>query len=207
MTLTLKTQQVGPWSMNTYLLICEETQTSAVIDPGDDAEKILAQAAGTQIDKILLTHAHSDHVGALAEIKAASGAPVYLHPDEHDKFGIDYDIALAGNQTLQLGKQQIRTILTPGHTPGMITFEIGGDRMVVGDTVFVGGPGRTWSHQDFLLTMKIMQDIVFAWTDHTRFFPGHGPSGMIGTERPKFEAFLKAGWPDDLQGDVTWINT
>jgi glyoxylase-like metal-dependent hydrolase (beta-lactamase superfamily II) len=77
-------------------------------------------------------------------------------------------------------------------------------RALVGDTIFVGGPGRTGSPEDFALTMRTMRDVVFAWPDEMEFFPGHGPSGRIGIERPAFEAFVHRGWPADLQGDVAW---
>ncbi len=197
-------QEVGPWPMNTYVIICEETQTSAIVDPGADAEKILALTAGTRVAKILLTHAHMDHVQALTAVKEATGAPVYLHPAEHEKFGVDYDIPLGDGEVLEVGNLRIRTIHTPGHTPGMICLDLGDGRIVVGDTVFVGGPGRTWSHEDFLTTMKTMRNIVFAWPDETEFFPGHGPNGKIGEERPAFEAFAARGWADDLEGDVAW---
>jgi glyoxylase-like metal-dependent hydrolase (beta-lactamase superfamily II) len=74
----------------------------------------------------------------------------------------------------------------------------------VGDTLFVNGPGRTFSPDDFSTTMWTMQQIVFDWPDETEFYPGHGPSGTIGAERPAFEAFVKKGWSKDLEGDVTW---
>jgi glyoxylase-like metal-dependent hydrolase (beta-lactamase superfamily II) len=77
-------------------------------------------------------------------------------------------------------------------------------RAIVGDTIFQGGPGRTWSPEDFELTMKTMREIVFRWPDETECFPGHGPSFRIGDERPLFEAFVNRGYPSDLYGDVTW---
>ena len=95
-------------------------------------------------------------------------------------------------------------IHAPGHTPGMTCFDLGDGRIIVGDTVFVGGPGKTWSSEEFTQQMKTMQEIIFAWSDKTEFFPGHGPNGIIGNERPAFEAFLKRGWSPDLFGDVTW---
>ncbi len=204
MSLKLVRLEVGPWPMNMYILICEETRSSAIIDPGAESQKILAAVEGTRVDKILLTHAHGDHVGALDAVKAATHAPVYLHPAEHTKFGTAYDRPLADQDRIQVGSHAITAIWTPGHTPGMITFDIGEHRMVVGDTVFVNGPGRTVSHQDFLTTIETMKNIVFEWSDETEFFPGHGPSGTIGEERPRFSAFLERGWPEDLHGDVTW---
>ncbi len=203
MTTQLLSQQVGPWSMNTYAILCDETQISAIVDPGDDADTILAMTDGTQVDKILLTHAHADHVGALAEVKAATGAPIYLNPAEKERFGVTFDHALADGDVITIGNAQVNCIHTPGHTPGMICFRLD-HRIVVGDTIFVGGPGRTWSPQEFAQTMKTLQEIVFQWPDETEFYPGHGPSGTIGRERTNFETFVTGGWPDDLYGDVTW---
>jgi hydroxyacylglutathione hydrolase len=76
--------------------------------------------------------------------------------------------------------------------------------MLVGDTLFVNGPGRTWSHEDFLTTMNTMQKIVFRWPDETRFYAGHGGSGLIGEERGRFEAFVSRGWGPETQGDIVW---
>ncbi len=143
-------------------------------------------------------------IGALEAVKLATGAPVYLHPAEHAKFGIGYDVALAGGELIDLGDLRLRTVHTPGHTPGMISFVID-YRVLVGDTLFVGGPGRTGSAQDFAVTMRTLQNIVFAWPDETEFYPGHGPSSTIGAERPAFEHFVAQGWPNDLCGDVTWL--
>jgi glyoxylase-like metal-dependent hydrolase (beta-lactamase superfamily II) len=197
-------QVVGPWPMNTYVVICEETQTSVIIDPGADPETILGLVEGTQVDKILLTHGHGDHVMVLDEIKAATKAPVYLHPLDAEYFGLEFDIALEGGKTIPVGNLNLEIIHTPGHTPGQCCFDLGDGRVIVGDTVFVGGPGRTASPKDFATTMQTMQQTVFQWPDTTKIFPGHGPSGSIGQERPAFEAFVARGWSDDLEGDVTW---
>jgi glyoxylase-like metal-dependent hydrolase (beta-lactamase superfamily II) len=195
---------VGPWPMNTYVVICEETQTSAIIDPGADADTILGLTEGTKVEAILLTHGHGDHTMALDEVKEWTDAPVYLHPKEAAHFELSYDIPVQDNQLISLGNQILKVVHTPGHTPGQCCYNLGDGRIIVGDTIFVGGPGRTWSPQDFMLTMETMQQIVFKWADNTEFHPGHGPIGKIGDERPDFEAFLARGWPKDLAGDVLW---
>ena len=201
----LRIKQVGPWLMNTYLIVCEETRASAIVDPGADADAILKNASDTKVEKILLTHAHEDHVGALEEVKAATGAPVYLHPADAEAFSVAYDIPLAGGDVISVGNLRLKAIHTPGHTPGATCFDLGDGRILVGDALFVGGPGATKDPEAFALTMQNMQDVFFTWPDEMRFYPGHGPSGRIGVERPDFEAFAKRGWTDDLCGDVTWI--
>jgi hydroxyacylglutathione hydrolase len=198
---------VGPWPMNTYLVVCPDTQDCAVVDPGADAQDILEMTRASRVVAILLTHAHPDHVGALAEVKQATGAPVYLHPADADHFGVEYDKPLDDGQTIKIGRQRITAVHTPGHTPGMTSFDLGDGRVIVGDTLFVGGPGKTWSPDDFRTTLETMQNIVFQWPDNTEFYPGHGTKGVIGTERPAYEAFLARGVPPDLHGDVTWTGT
>ena len=195
---------VGPWPMNTYIVICEETQTSVIIDPGAEVETILSLVEGTQVDKILLTHGHGDHTMALDEIKTATKAPVYIHPKDAAHFDLSFDHPLHHGQTLEVGRISVEVIHTPGHTPGQCCFDLKDGRKIVGDTLFVGGPGRTWSPDDFQITMETMQNIVFQWSDETEFFPGHGSSGKIGKERPAFERFVARGWSKDLEGDVTW---
>ena len=198
-------KEVGPWSMNTYLVVCEETNKSAIVDPGADADEILALAEGTNVVKILITHTHSDHIGALAEVKSATGAPVCVHPLDAKKARIQVDTPLQDGDQVEVGNLRLRVIHAPGHTPGQVCFALGDGRVLVGDTIFVGGPGRTNSSKDFSATMDTMREIVFTWPDETAFYPGHGPSGEIGTERPAFEAFNASGWSSKLRGDVTWV--
>jgi glyoxylase-like metal-dependent hydrolase (beta-lactamase superfamily II) len=204
MSANLIIQAVGPWPMNCYIVICETTRVSAIIDPGADAETILAQTTGTRVEHILITHGHPDHLGALAEIKMVTGAPIYIRPADAQKFGVAFDIPLQDGQHIAVGALRLRAIHTPGHTPGATCFDLGDGRVIVGDTIFVGGPGKTWSPKEFAAQMHTLQTIVFTWPDETVFYPGHGPAGKIGIERPAFEAFTAHGWPADLFGDVTW---
>lgn len=204
MSAKLFRKEVGPWPMNTYAVIDEETSTSAIIDPGAEPETILALVEATRVNKILITHGHFDHVEALGAVKNATGAPVYVHPADAEAFDLKYDLPLMHNQIIEIGNLRLRALHTPGHTPGMTCLDLGDGRVLVGDTIFVGGPGKTWSPEEFATTMRTMQEIVFTWPDETAFYPGHGPSGVIGKERPAFQAFVARGWPADLYGDVIW---
>jgi glyoxylase-like metal-dependent hydrolase (beta-lactamase superfamily II) len=191
--------------MNSYLILCRETRSCAIVDPGADAGKLLELASGNNVEMILVTHGHPDHIGALHDLKTNTNAPVHINPKEAHDFNLDYDHPIEDKERICLGNVLITPIHTPGHTHGMTSFDIGDNRILVGDTVFVGGPGKTWSPEDFAIQMRTMQEIVFKWSDDTEFYPGHGPMGMIGDERPAFEAFLERGWQDDLYGDVTWV--
>jgi len=204
MPLELLKLEVGPWPMNSYIVCCRETKECAVIDPGADAKKILDAVSGLNVKFILITHGHADHIGALKEVGEKTDALICAHPEDAARFKIDTDHELFDGDELGIGTYYLRTIHTPGHTAGQVCFDLLDGRIIVGDTVFVGGPGKTWSAEDFETTMKNMQNIVFKWPDDTHFYPGHGPLGIIGEESPGYEHFAKKGWKKGLFGDVSW---
>lgn len=201
--LILKTASVGPWPMNTYALICPDTGQSVLIDPGAEPDKLVAMLGDSSPIAILLTHAHPDHIGALGEMRSQLNVPVYMHPaDSH--MGVVADYWFADGDSFTLGRHTLNIIHTPGHTHGMVTLMLPDNRAIVGDTIFQGGPGKTWSPHYFKVTMATMRTIVFTWPDDTICYPGHGPSFRLGDERPAFEAFLRRGSHDGLFGDVSW---
>jgi len=210
MTAKLIQLEVGPWPMNSYIIVCEISMRSAVVDPGADAKMLQSKLEGTRVDKIILTHTHEDHIGALEEIKRLTASPVMLNPLEYETptqspiNQVDYDIPISHEDRIQIGEISVQALHTPGHTPGMTSFDLGDGRILVGDTLFVGGPGKTWSPGEFEKTMKTMKEVVFRWPADTEFYPGHGPSGVIGAEIEAFQSFINRGWDSDFHGDVTW---
>ncbi len=97
-----------------------------------------------------------------------------------------------------------RVTYTPGHAPDQVAFELEGDeRIIVGDTLFEGGPGRTSSHADFLRTLRTLREIVMRWPDDFICYPGHGPSFRLGDVRDGIDAFLGKDY-GEFYGDATW---
>ncbi len=150
----IKSIQVGGLATNCYILIDEAAKKAAVIDPGDEADRILAQLNGldAQVEYILLTHGHYDHIGGVAQLhEALPQAKVYIH--QADSRGTGFHVVPLADQvtdllyyddgdTLTLGSLTIQVIHTPGHTPGGVTLRVE-DVLFTGDTLFAGSMGRS----------------------------------------------------------------
>ena len=145
MTLDLLKVEVGPWPMNSYIIRCLETREIAIVDPGADAKKITDAAYGMKVKYIFITHGHADHVGALNEVRKKTGGLVCVHPADASRFNLKADVELSDRKEIPLGSNLIKVYHIPGHTDGQVCFDLLDERILVGDTVFVGGPGKTWS--------------------------------------------------------------
>ena len=203
--LELRTRQVGPWGMNTYALICPETSESVLIDPGADPDELEAMLDDSEPIAILLTHTHPDHVGALDEMRARLEVPVVAHPGPHaGGMALDADQWLEDGDTFRVGAHTLRVYHTPGHIGDQICFGLEGDhRIIVGDTIFEGGPGKTWSPEGFRQTLETLGNVVLTWPDETVCYPGHGPAFRLGDKRDAIVAFLNKNH-GQFFGDATW---
>lgn len=203
--LKLSRRTVGPWSVNAYAFICPATGVSVLIDPGGEPDALQKMLVDSQPTAILITHSHPDHVGALAAMRRLFDVPVMAHPGtDQQTHPVEADRWLQDGDALSVGHHQVRILYTPGHTPDQICFAIENDnRIIVGDTIFSGGPGKTWSAQDFKQTLITLRDTVLTWPDDTICYPGHGHSFCLGDKRQAIEKFLKKDH-GPFFGDATW---
>ena len=196
------TVPVGITQTNCYIVGCEETREGVVIDPGANPERILAaiEESGLTIRYVLNTHCHFDHMGANAEIVAATGAPLALHPAElpilqakggASWFGVSVkesplpDVELEPGQVIEVGRLRFQVLFTPGHSPGSVTFYEADEGVAFdGDVLFAGGIGRTdLPGGDWDTLMRSIREVLFALPDETKLYSGHGPATTVGHEK------------------------
>ena len=202
---------VGPYGNAAYVLVCRETNESVIVDcPPPNAEEILKQAEGTNVQQIIFTHGHMDHVWSLIEVKNALNVPTKLHPADYyllkpeQKKLIDGEIQ-EGDQ-VSWGKVTASVMHTAGHTPGSVCFKLNGD-LVSGDTLFPGGPGKTQTPQDCQEVIRNIKTRLVPLPDETRVWPGHGEGDTMGEIKKRIAVFDSKPHPADLCGDVDWLTS
>lgn len=205
--LELSRLAVGSFQSNCYLLWDREGEAAALIDPGAEPQKIHAWSEGAPVSKILITHGHHDHVGALDEVRRAFNVPVYGHARDAEHFSLEFDNTIASGSQIKLGIAELEVYEVPGHTPGSVAFVLVEEpfaRAIVGDAIFPGGPGHTRSHAELNQLLDALAETVFTWPDAVTLHPGHGEATTVGAEREAFEQLRDQELPADLYGDVTW---
>jgi glyoxylase-like metal-dependent hydrolase (beta-lactamase superfamily II) len=205
MSLSLDRLAVGSFQSNCYLI--SHNNQAILVDAGAEAGKILEWIGDRQLEYIVLTHGHGDHVGALGEVRAALSTPVVMHPEDAQAFRLKADLTLGHGQSLTLGDEELRISHIPGHTPGSIALRPVSKETkwaVVGDAVFPGGPGMTRSAEALSQSLVSLAATVFSWPDDIQLFPGHGVPTTVGAERAGFEAFCARPIPPDHSGDAAW---
>jgi hydroxyacylglutathione hydrolase len=194
---------VGQIAENTYIFRRDGSDRGLIVDPGDEADKLIAaiDALGIQLDGILLTHTHFDHVGAVAPVARATGAEVWVPKIEAfvladimkfvpwSGFGpyesYDAEHELEGGERLALAGFEIDVLSTPGHSPGHVTFSIPDEGAVFsGDVLFQGSIGRTdLPGGDFDTLMESIRSLIDTLPGETTVYPGHMGITTLAAER------------------------
>lgn len=203
---------VGPFQENCYVVGDEQTGVGALIDPGDEAARIAVavEQTGLDIEKIVLTHAHIDHVGAVVDLVEEYSCPVLGHAESRPmleqlpaqammmglKFGEipQIDTFIEDGETVEVGGLRLKSLYTPGHSPGHLAFYVEGEGAVVaGDALFAGSVGRVdLPGGDGPTLLKSIEERLLTLPEETVVHPGHGPETTIGHERDT-NPFLQGG--------------
>ncbi|MGZ5357748.1 MAG: MBL fold metallo-hydrolase, partial [Solirubrobacterales bacterium] len=198
----LRMLTVGPVQENCFVFRRDGSEAALIVDPGDEAPRILAavEDLGAKVEAILLTHTHFDHIGAVAPVAEATGAPVWVPeieapvladpmswtPPGFGPFeGYEADHTLNGGEKLELAGFEIDVIHTPGHSPGHVTFSIPDEQAIFsGDVLFQGSVGRVdLPGGDGLTLMESLRNLVESLPPETRVHPGHMGLTTLGAER------------------------
>ena len=181
--LSIQKVHVGEKDTNCYVVACADTREAVVIDPGGDAPKILSQLDGLSVKWIVLTHAHPGHSGAKDDVKTATQATTAMHLADATTYLKSAERYLVSTDTLPFGNFALDVLITPGHTPGGLSYKVG-NHVFTGDTLLAGKIGRVdlpgSSPQQMLLSLHGQ---LLRLPDNTVVYPGHGPNTTIGAER------------------------
>ncbi|HET6810291.1 MAG TPA: MBL fold metallo-hydrolase [Acidimicrobiales bacterium] len=186
---------VGPMDNNVFVVRCRETGEAVLLDAANEHERLLELCRGLGVRRVLETHGHWDHIQAVPAVRDA-GYDVGVTEADAGMLP-SYDFILEDDSVIEVGRLRLRTIHTPGHTPGSMSFRLEGSPVLFsGDTLFPGGPGATkFEGGDFPTIIRSIEDRLFSRLEpEVIVLPGHGDDTTIGAERPHLQEWVDRGW-------------
>lgn len=187
---------VGDYENNVFVVRCRATGEAVLIDAANEHERLLELASGLGVRRVLETHGHFDHIGAVTEMREAGYEVAVTAADAPMLREVGYDVFIDNAEVIEFGRLRLDAIHNPGHTPGSVSFKLAGAPVLFsGDTLFPGGPGATkFEGGDFDTIIRSIDELLFALPNETVVMPGHGLDTTIGTERPHLQEWVDRGW-------------
>lgn len=186
---------VGPMDNDVYVVRCRRTGDALLVDAANEHDLLLDLCRRLGVRQVVETHGHWDHIQAVPAVREA-GISVAVTAEDAGLLP-SYDLLLEDEATIAVGRLRVRTVATPGHTPGSMCFAVEGTPLLLtGDTLFPGGPGNTsFPGGDFPAIIHSIDRRLFArFGPDTVVLPGHGASTTIGSESPHLEEWVERGW-------------
>lgn len=184
---------VGPLDNNVFVVRCRRTGDAVLLDAANEHDRLLTVCRELGVRRVLETHGHWDHIQAVPALRDA-GYDVAVTAADAGMLPA-YDSLLEDDSVIEVGDLRLRTLATPGHTPGSMCFLLDGSPLLFsGDTLFPGGPGTTRAGGDFPTILASIDQRLFTLDPDTVVLPGHGADTTIGTERPHLQEWADRGW-------------
>jgi glyoxylase-like metal-dependent hydrolase (beta-lactamase superfamily II) len=185
---------VGPYENNVFVVRSKGTGEAVIIDAANEHELLLEVSRATGVKRVLTTHGHFDHIQAVTALRDA-GIDVGVAAEDA-KMLPSYDFVIPDDDVIEVGDLRLRTIHTPGHTPGSTSFLLEGHPLLfTGDTLFPGGPGNTkFEGASFDQIITSIDRRLFTLPADLLVLPGHGLDTTLGAERPHLQEWVDRGW-------------
>jgi glyoxylase-like metal-dependent hydrolase (beta-lactamase superfamily II) len=187
---------VGSYDNNVFIVRCRESGEAVLIDAANEHDLLLELARDLGVKRVLETHGHFDHIGAVPAMREAGYEVAVTALDAPRLKDVGYDVFLDDKEVIEVGRLRLHAIHNPGHTPGSISFKVeGAPLLFTGDTLFPGGPGATkFDGGDFATIIHSIDTRLLTFPADTIILPGHGVDSTIGNERPHLQEWVDRGW-------------